>query len=174
MSHTTGTRPTPVPTVRVRWAWHWGASLILLATAAVLLTVYEGLPDPYPMHHSLTGVADGFASKGHVVVFLPTVIGAVLVGALAATNTVLARSLRTRSERPVGRYDHLDLTGKSTPESVAALGPVNLLLAVILSGVSLLPVIGPLAGTGMIWGGIALLIAVIAVQSVRARRQQHS
>ncbi|MCL3776606.1 MULTISPECIES: DUF1648 domain-containing protein [unclassified Actinomyces] len=170
MSRTTGTRPAPA--VRVRWAWHWGAALVLLSTVVVLLSSYEDLPDPYPVHYGLTGVADSFASKSHVMVLLPVVIGAVLVAAIAVTSTVQARSLSTRPERPVGRYDHLDCTAKSTPESVAVLGPVNLLLAVTFSGVSLLPVVGPLAGSGMMWGGLGLIIAVLATVSVRARRRQ--
>lgn len=166
------THPTPV--VRVLWAWHWAAALMLLATVAVLLAAYEGLPDPYPVHYSPTGVADDFASKSRVMVLLPTVIASVLVGAIAATNAALARSLRTQPERPVGRYDHLDWTAKSTPESVAVLGPINLLLAVTLSGVSLLPVVGPLAGSSMIWGGLTLLIVLTTIQSVRARRRRFS
>ncbi|WP_366180040.1 hypothetical protein ABXS69_07195 [Actinomyces timonensis] len=104
--------------------------------------------------------------------YCPTLIGAVLVGAVAATHSALARSLRARSERSVGRYGHLDWMDTSTPESITVLGPVNLLLAVIFSGVSLLPVVGPLAGNTMLWGGVGLLVAVIAIESVRATRQQ--
>lgn len=162
----------PTPGVRVCWAWHWGAALVLAATVSVLLARYEDLPDPYPVHYGLTGTPDGFASRSHVLVLLPVVIGATLVVAIAVSHAVHVRSLRTALQRPAGRYDHLDWTAQRGPTSVAVLGPVNLLLAVAFSGVSLLPVVGALAGSLMTWGGLCLLVAVLVASSVRARRQQ--
>lgn len=154
----------------VRWAWHVAALAVVLVAGAVLALRYGSLPNPYPIHYDLTGTADGFAAKSPVMVILPVLIGLGTVVLVAVGDIAQRRSLRARAGRTPGRYDHLDWTTSRSGRAFP-LGPTNVLAAVTLAGASLPAVLGTRAAMGLVWVGLAGLLALMVVGVRRSRHR---
>lgn len=81
----------PAPKVPGNWLVNLGPFLILGGVAVYLYQTYAALPDPYPVHWNLQGVADRFAPKTARIVFRLPAVGLAICTAMALSAYSIAR-----------------------------------------------------------------------------------
>jgi uncharacterized membrane protein len=81
------------------WMLRSGPFVLLGAAALYLYLQYDALPDPFPVHWNIRGVADRFLPKSGARVFRPAAIGLMICATLAVTAWSLARHGKTISVR---------------------------------------------------------------------------
>lgn len=139
-----------------------GAAVLPLAGAALyLLLNYDALPDPYPRHWDWRGVADAYGPKTEGAVFAPPLIGLVTHIIVLAAFAAHGRVNRDKPQPSSAQFI-----------AVAWFG------ALVVSLVSMLPVIVPPAGAPWLLPAIlagAAAICCIGVRDLRrAKRAQQS
>ena len=145
-------------------ALHAIAIAILLFTAWYGLTLYEGMPDPVPVHWDLSGEADRWAPKSVGNVFGPLFIGLVMVISMVVINRFLRRSQTFIGNAEGEMYD-------------ALFGYINLSLAVTFAWVAITgwtgTSLGPLFFAMVLLGGVPVFIIIgVYYRRVTAERKQ--
>lgn len=67
---------------------------VILATLAMTVALYPGMPDPVPVHFDAAGVADDYMAKGWQVIAMPLAVQAFLALSLTAAHWQVLRSRR--------------------------------------------------------------------------------
>ncbi|MGH9717229.1 MAG: DUF5808 domain-containing protein [Candidatus Acidiferrales bacterium] len=134
------------------WLLQIGPFAILAATAIYLRMHWERIPEIFPVHWGLDGLANGWSVRTLMGVYGPLIIGAAMVAGLALVTYGVLREARVI--RIPGARRH----GRDFPHQVGYfLAGIEYLLAVTLSSVALLPLLGGLNV------GFVLLIAILVI-----------
>ncbi len=158
------------------WALHTPAVLLGIASLIVTAVRYPSLPDPYPTHWNGGGVADACSPKSWGTVLMLPLVVLGMAAALTALAVLVSRG-RLAVQPHAGDW----ALSADQQRRIAVLlqrlfGASNLLVALMLAGMSLAPVLGWGSGvsTVLTWGGVGLLILVVIVffiLTVRIRRE---
>lgn len=154
-------------------AWYLVSLVIIAVIAAVGVALYPTLPDPLPIHWNAAGHIDGYADKSIWSVFGPLLIGAALVVLLflialwvrATPPRVRAGGSPTVVEARTRVQLHL---------TQALLGQLSVLLALVMSAVSLAAWLAPGDSAAALLttvGMIVLLVVLVLLYLVRYLRE---
>jgi uncharacterized membrane protein len=121
----------------------------LIAAALYLETHFASLPETFPVHWNLTGQVNGWGERTPANVFLPPLIGSVVLLLVVASTVLIGLAPGPESRHRM--------------HSLAPLAALAWLLSVIFTVISLLPVIGSFALHGALFGVAVLLLSVAIV-----------
>jgi uncharacterized membrane protein len=158
--------------VRPIWGLHAPAILLGGAAPAVAAARYPLLPDPYPTHWNAMGQADAWSARSWGTVLALPLVAVALAAILAIVAFLVSRG-RAAVQPHRGDWKlSADQQHRIAALVQQILGAVNLLTALMLAGMSLVPVLGwgAVVQNLLTWGGIALLVVVIAASYVLAAR----
>lgn len=165
--------PASAARVPIRPAWYLVSLLLLVAAAAVGVSVYPSLPNPIPIHWDGAGHINGYADKSIWSVFGALMIGAAVVVLLFG----LALVVRTLPPRMSGGGDPQTVAVRARVQAhvgMALLGELTLLIVAMLCATALLSWLAPGNSTAMmvaLVGLIVLLVVVLLTFMVRYRRE---
>jgi uncharacterized membrane protein len=123
--------PTPMPG---GWPLQLSPFAILAATAVYVGLHWSDIPDRFPVHWSASGHANGWSVHTPMGVFGPLLLGAVVMGIVAASSYAALHF-----GRPVRGLAARSLAGDFAREMGVFLLSLEFFLAVIFSFVGLLP-----------------------------------
>jgi len=153
--------------------WPALAIIVLAVSTAVDVAAYPTLPNPIPVHFTLSGAADGWATKSVWSVFGLLIIGAFVAVLLAALSIVASRyTVRTQSDDTAEQAALRTRVQRGMLSSL--LSQLSFVIALGISGIDLsrrlLPGVNWIVAASSI--ALIVLIMVVVISNVaRGRRQ---
>jgi uncharacterized membrane protein len=139
------------------WLLQAGPFAILGATAIYLHAHWDQIPEIFPVHWGIDGQPNGWSARTPMGVYGPLLIGAAIVAGLSLVTYGVLREARV--VRVPGAPSH----GRDFPHQVGYfLSGIEYFLAILLSFIALLPLIGP-PNIAFVLIGSLLFILVIFV-----------
>jgi uncharacterized membrane protein len=157
-------RPAPMPG---GWPLQLSPFAILAATAIYLGIRWDDIPSRFPVHWGISGAANGWSSHTPMGVYGPLLLGAIVMGAVAASSYVALHYGRP-GQAPTPR----SMAGDFAREMGVFLLSLEFFLAVIFSFVGLLPLMGN-RDPGILPVLIATVAMLVALIFAMARLAKH-
>ncbi len=140
------------------WLLQAGPFAILVAAAIYLRAHWGQIPEIFPVHWGVDGQPNGWSARTPMGVYGPLIMGGAIVAGLSLITYAVLREARV-----IRIPGHPTSHGRDFPHQVGCfLSAMEYFLAIMLSCIAVMPLLGPPNIALVLIGSIALIVVVLA------------